>query len=638
MSNEKDSPIDQLNQTSGPLAETPDKGDNLKKHSTFDYVRFLADVSQKPGVYQMHDSKGDILYVGKAKNLKSRLSSYFRSSGLTLKTQALVNRIARIDVTITASETEALILEHNLIKSNRPPFNILLRDDKSYPYIFISSGEDYPRIGFHRGAKKKRGDYYGPYPNVMAVRDGLSFLQRAFKLRPCEDSVFNNRTRPCLQHQIERCSAPCVGLISSEDYKEDLKHAQMFLSGRNDELLENLGKKMDAAATNLAFEKAAHYRDQISVLRIVQSEQVIEEGRGDIDVIAVDIRASNACVHILFIRQGRILGSRSFYPSLNLCESAEELLNEFIPQFYLTSHGRDIPREILLAESLPDEETIKDALQQAVGRQVVINHNGRSHRAQWLQMAITAAQHNLIAHLNTKQNILARFEALRDVLKLSETPRRLECFDISHSSGELTVASCVVFDTNGPLKSHYRRFNIEGITGGDDYAAMEQALTRRYTRIQKGEGQLPDILLIDGGKGQMSRAIEVLGTLGVQGVQIIGVAKGTTRKAGFETLYDGETGAEIVLQSHSPALHLIQHIRDESHRFAITGHKQRRDKKRKTSSLEDIPGVGAVRRRELLRHFGGLKEIENAPVLELAKVPGISHKMAEEIYSFFHND
>ncbi|MGN0921365.1 MAG: excinuclease ABC subunit UvrC [Cellvibrio sp.] len=610
----------------------------IQKPPIFDHVRFLADVSQKPGVYQMHDAKGDILYVGKAKNLKARLSSYFRTSGLTLKTQALVNRIARIDVTITSSETEALILEHNLIKSNRPPFNILLRDDKSYPYIFISSGEDYPRIGFHRGAKKKRGDYYGPYPNVMAVREGLSFLQRAFKLRPCEDSVFRNRTRPCLQHQIDRCSGPCVGLISPDDYKEDLKHAQMFLSGRNDELLEDLGRKMEAAAMNLAFEKAAHYRDQISVLRIVQSEQVIEEGRGDIDVIAADVRASNACVHILFIRQGRILGSRSFYPSLNLCENAQELLNEFIPQFYLASRGRDIPREILLAEPLLDEETIKDALQQAVGRQVAINHNARSHRAQWLQMATTAAQHNLTSHLNTKQNMLGRFEALRDALGLSETPQRLECFDISHSSGELTVASCVVFDTNGPLKSHYRRFNIEGITGGDDYAAMEQALTRRYTRIQKGEAPQPDLLLIDGGKGQMGKAIEVLQQLGVAGVQIVGVAKGTTRKAGFETLYDADTGAEIVLDTHSPALHLIQHIRDESHRFAITGHKQRRDKKRKTSSLEDIPGVGAVRRRELLRYFGGLREIENAPVQELAKVPGISRKMAEEIYSFFHND
>lgn len=629
--------------TTDPKPQAPDNEAETrpllrqKAQTLFDHVRFLADASNQPGVYQMHDSKGDILYVGKAKNLKARLASYFRSSGLSLKTQALVSRIGRIDVTITATETEALILEQNLIKANRPPFNILLRDDKSYPYIFISAG-DYPRIGFHRGAKKKRGQYFGPYPNVMAVRDGLNFLQRTFKLRPCEDSVFNNRTRPCLQHQIDRCSAPCVGLISVEQYQKDLRHAELFLAGRNEELLSQLAEDMEAAAMDLAFEKAAAYRDQIAVLRIVQSEQIIEEGRGDLDVIAVDIRAANSCVHILFIRQGRILGSRSFYPALNLSESASELLNEFIPQFYLASSGRDIPREIVIAETLPDEQTIKAALEQSVGRQVVINHHSRSHRAQWLQMATNAARQNLIAHLNTKQNTHARFVALQEALGLAETPARMECFDISHSSGELTVASCVVFDGDGPLKSDYRRFNIEGITGGDDYAAMEQALTRRYTRLQQGEGKLPDLLLIDGGKGQMGRAIEVLDALGVEGVRIIGVAKGTTRKAGFETLYNALTGEEIVLDSDSPALHLIQHIRDESHRFAITGHKNRRDKKRKTSTLEDIPGVGAVRRRELLRHFGGLKEIQTATVAELAKVNGISRKMAEEIHSFFHNE
>lgn len=604
----------------------------------FDHVRFLASASQKPGVYQMQNHKGEVLYVGKAKNLKARLASYFRSSGLSVKTQALVAKIARIDVTITASETEALILEQNLIKSIHPPFNILLRDDKSYPYIFISSGENYPRISFHRGAKKKRGDYYGPYPHVGAVKESLGFLQRAFKLRPCEDSVFNNRTRPCLQYQIKRCSGPCVNLITPEDYKEDLRHAQMFLSGQNDLLIADLAQQMDTAASALNFEKAANYRDQISVLRIVQSQQVIEEGRGDIDVIAVDLRASTSCVHVLFIRQGRILGSRSFYPALNLCETPQEVLEEFIPQFYLASRGRDIPREIVIGEALQDESTILDALYQSTGRQVVINHQSRSHRAQWLTMASNAAKQNLISHINTKKHSYDRFIALQELLGLDEVPARLECFDISHSSGELTVASCVVFDTNGPLKSDYRRFNIEGITGGDDYAAMEQALTRRYTRLQQGEGKLPDILLIDGGKGQMGRAVEVLAKLGVNGVQIIGVAKGTTRKAGFETLFDGDTGEEIVLESDSPALHLIQHIRDESHRFAITGHKQRRDKKRKTSSLEGIPGIGAVRRRELLRHFGGLKEIQNANQTDLAKVPGISHKMAEEIYSFFHND
>ena len=606
--------------------------------ASFDASRFLGSVSQQPGVYQMFDLQGQILYVGKAKNLKARLSSYFRKTGLSPKTQALVSRIANVQVTITPSETEALILEQNLIKANRPPYNILLRDDKSYPYIFISSGEDYPRIAMHRGAKKKRGDYYGPYPNVGAVKDSLNFLQKTFRVRPCEDSVFNNRTRPCLQYQIKRCTAPCVDFISPEEYQLDMRHTRMFLTGQNDDLLVELANQMEAAAQALQFEKAAAYRDQISALRTVQSQQVMEEGRGDIDVIAADIRAAAICVHILFIRQGRILGSRSFYPAATLAETPAQVLAEFIPQFYLASQGRDIPREIIVSEPLEDTELLAAALQQSVGRQLVISHQVRSHRAQWLQMALTAAQQNLIGHINSKKSSLDRFIALQEALGLEETPQRLECFDISHSSGELTVASCVVFDTNGPLKSDYRRFNIEGITPGDDYAAMEQALTRRYTRLQNGEGKLPDILLIDGGKGQLGKAIEVLGNLGVQGVQLIGVAKGSTRKAGFETLFDGDSGAEIVLPGDSPALHLIQHIRDESHRFAITGHKQRRDKKRRSSSLEDIPGVGATRRRELLRHFGGLQEVQKASAGDLAKVPGISRKLAEEIYAFFHHD
>ncbi|QEY15508.1 excinuclease ABC subunit UvrC [Cellvibrio sp. KY-GH-1] len=604
----------------------------------FDSSRFLANTTQQPGIYQMFGSDGAILYVGKAKNLKARLSSYFRKTGLTPKTQALVARIARVEVTVTASETEALILEQNLIKSNRPPYNILLRDDKSYPYIFISSGEDYPRISFHRGAKKKRGDYFGPFPNVGAVKESLNFLQKTFRVRQCEDSVFNNRTRPCLQYQIKRCSAPCVEFISPDDYKTDLHHTQLFLTGNSDKLLSELADQMDSAAQQLQFEKAAAYRDQITALRTVQSQQVIEEGNGDIDVIAAEMRAAAICVHVLFIRQGRILGSRSFYPSSTLAETPAEILAEFIPQFYLASSGREIPREIIVSQSLDEVELINEALQQAVGRQVFINHQVRSHRAKWLQMAATAALQNLIAHVNSKKNSLDRFVALQEALGLDETPQRLECFDISHSSGELTVASCVVFDTNGPLKSDYRRFNIEGITGGDDYAAMEQALTRRYTRIQNGEGKLPDILLIDGGKGQLGKAIEVLGELGVQGVQLVGVAKGTTRKAGFETLFDGGTGAEIVLPGDSPALHLIQHIRDESHRFAITGHKQRRDKKRKTSTLEGIPGIGATRRRELLRHFGGLHEVQKASVDDLVRVNGISQKLAEEIHAFFHNE
>ncbi|RYY75769.1 MAG: excinuclease ABC subunit UvrC [Gammaproteobacteria bacterium] len=604
----------------------------------FDYVRFLADASQQPGIYQMFGADGNILYVGKAKNLKSRLSSYFRKTGLSVKTAALVARIHRIEVTITASEAEALILEQNLIKSNRPPYNISLRDDKSYPYIFVSSGEPYPRISLHRGAKKKPGDYYGPFPNAGAVRESLQFLQKTFRVRQCEDSVFNNRSRPCLQYQIKRCTAPCVEFIDKDDYANDLRHTRMFLTGNNQELMTELADQMDQAAKDLQFEKAAQFRDQITFLRSIQSQQVIEEGNGDIDVIAMVMRPNAVCVHILFVRRGRILGSRSFFPNAGIAETPADMLTQFVEQFYLASVGRDIPREIITNYQLEELDVLASALQQSIGRQVNFSHNVRSHRAQWLQMAVNAAEQNLIAHLNTKQNSLDRFIALQDALGHEETPQRMECFDISHSSGELTVASCVVFDINGPLKSDYRRFNIEGITPGDDYAAMQQALERRYTRLKKGEGKMPDILLIDGGKGQLSTAVSVLGELGIDDVLMIGVAKGSTRKAGFETLYNAQTDTEIVLNNDSPALHLIQHIRDEAHRFAITGHKQRRDKKRKTSMLEDIPGVGAVRRRELLRHFGGIQEIQKAGVNDLMRVNGINQHIAEEIYAFFHND
>lgn len=611
---------------------------SLDTPSTFDPSQFLADASQQPGIYQMFDAAGSILYVGKAKNLKKRLASYFRATGLSPKTQALVARIHRIEVTITSSEAEALILEQNLIKSNRPPFNILLRDDKSYPYIFISSGEDYPRLSFHRGAKKKRGDYFGPFPNVGAVRESMHFLQKTFRVRQCEDSVFNNRSRPCLQYQIKRCTAPCVELISKEDYARDIRFTQMFLTGNAQELMAELANQMESAAIALEFEKAAALRDQITALRNIQQQQIVEEGNGDIDVLAIVQRAQSLCVHVLFVRQGRILGSRSYFPQIALAESESDMLTQFAAQFYLGGTGRDMPREIITNIELVESHLLADALHTIIGRQLVISYQVRSYRAKWQQMAVTAAEQNLTAHLNAKKNSLERFIALQDALNLDEAPTRLECFDISHSSGESTVASCVVFDTNGPLKSDYRRFNIEGITAGDDYAAMAQALERRYTRLQKGEGKMPDILLIDGGKGQLSKALEVMAELGVDDLIIIGVAKGVTRKAGFETLINAYTGEEFTLDNDSPALHLIQHIRDEAHRFAITGHRARRDKKRKTSTLEGIPGVGAVKRKELLRHFGGIQEIEKASLESLALVKGISPSLAEEIYGYFHPD
>lgn len=603
----------------------------------FDSKRFLPTVTRKPGVYQMFDASGGVLYVGKAKNLRNRLSSYFRATGLTAKTMALVEKIADIEVTVTRSETEALVLEQSLIKSQRPPYNVMLKDDKGYPYIFLSSNDTFPRIAFHRGAKRKKGDYFGPFPNASSVRDSLNFLQKTFRIRSCEDSVFANRSRPCLQYQIERCTAPCVDYISPEDYGADVRHAQMFLRGKSETIMRELAAEMEAASVALEFEKAARLRDQIGALRRLQADQVAESGAGDVDVLGVATEGGLCCVHILFIRQGRILGSRSYFPSEKLGLTAGELLSAFIPQFYLGAQ-REMPREILVSESLEDSDVIQQALSSHSGRDVAISHRLRGNRATWVEMSQQAATQNLQSRTASQQKLQGRFENLQEVLRLDELPERLECFDISHSSGEATVASCVVFDTGGPVKSDYRRFNIEGIAAGDDYAAMGQALKRRYTRLSSGEGRFPNILLIDGGKGQVAQAVEVLNDLGVSGVQIIGVAKGTTRKAGFETLHIVAENREMVLNADSPALHLMQQVRDEAHRFAITGHRQRRDKKRRESPLEGIPGVGPARRRALLHHFGGLQELRKATANEIASVEGVSRKLAQDIYSALHHE
>ncbi|AQQ67605.1 excinuclease ABC subunit C [Microbulbifer agarilyticus] len=603
----------------------------------FDSKRFLSTVTRKPGVYQMFDAGGKVLYVGKAKNLRNRLGSYFRATGLTAKTMALVEKIADIEVTVTRSETEALVLEQSLIKSQRPPYNVMLKDDKGYPYIFLSSKDTFPRIAFHRGSKRKKGDYFGPFPNASSVRDSLNFLQKTFRIRNCEDSVFANRSRPCLQYQIERCTAPCVDFISPEDYQADVRHAQMFLAGKSDSIIRELADAMEKASASLEFEKAARLRDQIVALRRLQSDQIAESAAGDVDVLGAATSGGLCCVHVLFIRQGRILGSRSYYPSEKLGLESSGLLSAFIPQFYL-SGNREVPREILMSEDLEDSELLASALSEKSGKEVQLVHRLRGNRASWVEMAQQAASQNLQSRTASQQKLQDRFEDLQNILQLNELPERLECFDISHSSGEATVASCVVFDTGGPVKSDYRRFNIEGITAGDDYAAMGQALQRRYTRLSKGEGRFPNILLVDGGKGQVRQAIDTLNELGVLGVQIIGVAKGTTRKAGFETLHVVAQNRELVLESDSPALHLIQQVRDEAHRFAITGHRQRRDKKRRESPLEGIPGVGPARRRALLHHFGGLQEVMRASVNQIASVEGVSSKLAQEIYSSLHNE
>jgi excinuclease ABC subunit C len=605
----------------------------------FDHQSFLKSLTLRPGIYQMFDAEGKVLYVGKAKNLKNRVSSYFRKTGLTAKTAALVKRIARIDVTVTETETEALILEHNLIKQYHPPYNILLRDDKSYPYIFLSDRDQWPRLAFHRGPKKTKGTYFGPFPSVHAVRESMGFLQKTFKVRQCEDVFFKNRSRPCLQYQIKRCTAPCVNLVSAEDYSADVELTRLYLDGKADKLLKQLEIDMEVASAELQFEKAAEHRDQISALRTVQAEQMIEKGKGTIDVVAGAVSNGQACVHMLYVRQGRILGSRSYYPKAPLAEQVSELLEEFLPHLYLDGGARpDLPKEVLLNAPIEGGEALSQALKTQVGRNIEVRNSVRGFRAKWLQLAQRTAEQNLAGKLASKKTIEQRFESLRETMGLDTTPQRLECFDISHSSGEAVVASCVVFDGNGPLKSDYRRFNIDGITGGDDYAAMEQAIRRRYTRLMKGEGKLPDILLIDGGKGQIGIAREVLSDLGVVGVMILGVAKGTTRKPGLETLILADQNNRVIARPQQAAQHLIQQIRDEAHRFAITGHKARRDKKRRTSPLEGIPGVGPTRRRDLLKHFGGIVEVKKASVADLMKVDNINKKVAEAIYSALYNE
>lgn len=604
---------------------------------TFDPSAFLATCSGRPGVYRMFDEGGRLLYVGKARNLKKRLASYFRKTGLAPKTAALVGHIAQVETTITANETEALLLEQTLIKEWRPPYNILLRDDKSYPYVYLSDAE-FPRLSIHRGAKKGKGRYFGPYPSAGAIRESLSLLQKTFQVRQCEDSYFKNRTRPCLQYQIKRCKAPCVRAVETPEYAEDVRHSIMFLEGRSHQLTNELSETMERAAMDLDFEKAAELRDQIAVLRRVQDQQSMEGGTGDVDVIAAFVNPGGACVHLISVRGGRVLGSKNFFPQVGIEESLDEVMSAFLSQYYLGSSERELPTELILNTLPEDIEALVEAVATLRGRELAVSHRVRGTRARWQQLAVTNADQALAARLANRQHVTARFDALADVLGMDEPPQRLECYDISHSSGEATVASCVVFGPEGPIKSDYRRYNIEGVTAGDDYAAMHQALTRRFSKIKNGEGKLPDVLLVDGGKGQLNMARDVLQELEVPELILIGVAKGVTRKAGFETLYLNDVANEFTLKADSPALHLIQQIRDEAHRFAITGHRARRGKARRTSTLEGIDGVGPKRRRDLLKHFGGLQELSRASIDEIAKAPGISKKLAESIYANLHSE
>lgn len=590
-----------------------------------------------PGVYRMLGAGGVVLYVGKALSLKNRVSSYFQKNVSSAKTRALVERIVHIEVTVTSSETEALLLEQTLIKELQPPYNILLRDDKSYPYVFISEGETYPRLAFHRGTKREKGCYFGPYPSSQAVRESLYVMQKLFQVRQCEDSFFRNRDRPCLQHQIKRCRAPCVGLVSPEDYAKDVQHTIQFLEGKSSEINKDLIARMNMASDALDFESAALYRDQLTALRRLQEQQYVTKSSGQADVWAVAAQPGGVCVQVLFVRQGRVLGNKSFHPDMFGETSSVEILGEFLPSFYLRSNGGlDVPEEIILGEELPGAAALQEAIRAVHGKEVSIKHRVRETRQAWLRLACLNAEQGLATWMSNRTQLGARFSALQKVLGHDQPISRMECFDISHSMGEATVASCVVFDENGPCKRDYRRFNIEGITPGDDYAAMHQALTRRYKRLKEGEGRYPDILFIDGGKGQLAQATAVLGELSVSGIQLIGIAKGEGRRPGLETLHFAD-GADLQLDADSPALHLVQHIRDEAHRFAIAGHRARRGKQRNRSRLEDIPGVGPKRRRDLIQHFGGMQELARASIKDLATAPGISLRLAEAIYEALHS-
>ena len=591
------------------------------------------------GVYQMLDEHGQIIYVGKARHLRKRVSSYFnRQAGATAKVRAMVASIAAIDVTVTANENEALILESNLIKDIRPRYNVVLRDDKSYPYIYAELEHEFPRLRFHRGARTGKGRYFGPFPNAGAVRSTLNLLQKLFMIRQCEDSFFKNRSRPCLQYQIDRCTAPCVGLIEADEYQADVRHAVLFLEGRGQDVIDYLVEQMEQASGTLDYERAARIRDQITNLQKVQSEQHVAGGAGNFDVVASAVKSGVGCVQVFFVRHGRVLGNKAFFPAHTQHSSSGDVLEAFLAQFYLAAHrDRDIPRDIIISEPIGEVVWLAEALSQAHGRRIGIRDGVRGERARWLRMAIDNAEVALDQQLSTSAGHHERIAALSEALDRDVAIERIECFDVSHLAGESTVASCVVFDRNGPRKSDYRKFNIKRAGSGDDYAAMHEALERRYSRLKREEGTLPDLVLIDGGKGQAAQAIEVLGELQIDHVAVVGIAKGVTRKPGLEKLILHDGRREYRLAPDSPALHLLQHVRDEAHRFAIEAHRRSRAKARKRSPLEDIAGVGAKRRQRLIQHFGGLQGISRAGIDDLRRVPGISRELAQRIYDVLHD-
>ncbi len=606
-----------------------------RESTTFDSAAFLKNLTSQPGVYRMYNSQEEVIYVGKAKNLKKRVSSYFRSNLDNAKTRSLVSQIANMDVTVVNSETEAFLLENNFIKKYKPRYNVVMRDDKSYPFIFLSDHE-HPRLSFHRGPQKKKGEYFGPYPSAWSVRESLRSMQRIFPVRQCEDSYYRARSRPCLQYQMQRCSAPCVeGYVSDEEYKEQVNFARLFLKGKNQQVIGGLVEKMEAASEALNFEAAARYRDQINALRKVQERQWVAGTQDEMDVFGFAFKGNMACIQVMFIREGQLLGSKAYFPKVPNTADEQEVFESFFLQFYLAGN-KVIPKQIVLSNTLTDEDAIADVLASEAGHKVQFFKGAREEKRKYLQLAQSNAQTALDAQYSQQKSVFARYLDLEAALEVDTPIQRMECFDISHTSGQQTVASCVVFNREGPHKSDYRRYNIEGITPGDDYAAMAQALKRRYKSVKEVQ-KIPDLLLIDGGKGQLAQAEAFFEDWPHdKKPMLLGVAKGTTRKPGLETLILAGSHQVLPMDSHSPGLHLIQHIRDESHRFAITGHRNRRQKVKTTSSLESIPGIGAKRRQTLLKFMGGLQGLKKASKDEISNVPGISPELAETIYDHLH--
>ncbi|MEM7083218.1 MAG: excinuclease ABC subunit UvrC [Pseudomonadota bacterium] len=599
----------------------------------FEPAEFLSRLTRRPGVYRMVDAEDTVIYVGKARNLRSRVASYFREHKQTRKVELMMRRVARVDITVTNTEAEALILEDTLIKQLKPRYNVLLRDDKTYPFIRVSTHKSYPRVSFYRGKSRGKGKFFGPYPSTLAVREAVQLLQKLFRLRSCDDTFFSHRSRPCLQHQIKRCSAPCVGMISETEYQSDIQHALYFLQGKSEKITDDIQRRMLKSSSEQDYESAAHYRDQLAGLKQIQERQLaVGSAAVDMDVVAAVTDGTTHCVTVIFIRAGRNLGTRSYFPRVVADAELLEVLSAFLAQYYLS---RGAPPEIIVNHALPDADWIAGALSAKIERTVRIRHRVRQDRAGWLKLAITNAEHALALRQASSLQVRQQLETLGELLDV-ETPERIECFDISHTGGDLTSAACVVFDREAMRNAEYRRFNIKGVSPGDDYGAMSQALKRRYTRIKRGEAPLPDILLIDGGPGQVSAAAAILEELQIEEPLVVGIAKGAERRAGHERLFIHGRAGWITPGNHSAALRLLMQVRDEAHRFAVRSHRTRRDKKATTSVLEHIPGLGAKRRRVLLRHFGGLQGVQRAGIDDLKKVDGIGPKLAKTIYTQIH--